>query len=54
MIHDPHTKEVRFDIYCKTCKYSNTSQFNDPCNGCLSQPYNIDSRKPVNWKEKED
>lgn len=54
-------KEVYFHEYCKKCKYKNLGEnefiktgngFNiDICNECLSQPANIDSHRPVNFKE---
>lgn len=28
-------KEVRFDIYCHTCKYRMLLEVKDPCNECL-------------------
>ena len=46
-------KEVYFNEYCKKCKYGPTNEGEDPCNSCLLQPYNYDSHKPVNFKEKE-
>lgn len=46
-------KEVYFDIYCKECKYRNLKEEFDPCRECLTQPYNYDSHKPINFKEKE-
>lgn len=46
-------KEVFFDMYCKTCKYYKQASYLHPCNDCLSNPYNEDSHKPVNWKEAE-
>ena len=45
-------KEVYFGEYCKTCKYSDTKETDDPCDGCLSEPMNLYSHKPVCWKEK--
>ena len=44
-------KEVRFDIYCKECKFQNTSASNDPCNECLGNPSNGDSHVPVLFKK---
>lgn len=44
-------KEVFFDMYCKTCEYYEQASYLHPCNDCLSNPYNEDSHKPVNWKE---
>lgn len=48
------TKEVRFDIWCNKCKYSDLKEDEDPCNECLSEPYNINSHKPTCFKEKEE
>lgn len=45
-------KEVRFDEYCKTCKYESKKVDEDPCDECLNNPVNLYSKKPVNWKEK--
>ena len=41
------TKEVRYDIYCKHCKYFGNSASTDPCNECLGTPSNGDSHVPV-------
>jgi len=47
------TKEVRFDIYCKTCKYYNKEEHEDPCWDCLNEGWNENSNKPIYWKEKD-
>ena len=47
-----NTKEVRYDIYCEKCKYFKQEDWEDPCNDCLNQPWNVDSRKPIYFKEK--
>ncbi len=47
------TKEVRFDLYCKTCKYHDLDESKDPCNDCLNEPSNENSHKPVFWEEKD-
>lgn len=47
-------REVRFDIYCKTCASEKVKETDDPCNECLSNPSNFNSEKPVNWKEKDE
>jgi hypothetical protein len=44
-------KEVRFDIYCKTCKYKDLLETEDPCESCLLEPVNLHSEKPVSYKE---
>ena len=46
-------KEVRFDIYCKTCKYADNKESEDPCWDCLDQGWNEDSHKPIKWEAKE-
>lgn len=45
-------KEVYFDQYCKTCKYKDTKETDDPCDECLYEPVNLYSHKPVKWEEK--
>ena len=45
-------KEVYFDKYCKSCKHKKTPDKDEPCAECLDNPTNVDSHKPVNWKEK--
>lgn len=45
-------KEVSFYDYCPQCKYYDVSGAEEPCDECLSNPSNIDSHKPVNFKEK--
>ena len=48
-MNDP--REVNFEEYCKKCKYKDTEETDDPCNECLNQGFNIDSKKPINFKE---
>lgn len=47
------TKEVDFREWCPKCKYADNPAVEDPCNGCLAQGWNIDSHKPINFKEKD-
>lgn len=47
----PVNKFVRFDQYCKTCKHCDLAESEDPCNECLTEPVNLYSHKPVNWKQ---
>lgn len=47
------TKECLFETYCKTCKHFEKEDWVDPCNDCLSEPYNIDSYRPVKYEEDE-
>lgn len=49
---EQNTKEVRYDIYCEQCKNKEKEDYEDPCNDCLNQPWNVDSRKPIYFKEK--
>lgn len=41
-------KEVYFDIYCKKCKNYKKPESEEPCNECLTNPYNK-SHVPVNY-----
>lgn len=45
--------EVDFDVYCKTCKHKDTPEVKDPCNECLDQCWNEETRKPVKWEAAE-
>lgn len=44
---------VDFDKYCKFCKHAevNDKKGGEPCNECLNEPINQNSRKPVYYKE---
>lgn len=49
------TKEVFFHEYCPKCEYGDVDEEHmnpdDPCWDCLHEPLNIDSHKPINFKE---
>ena len=45
------TMEVEFHEYCPICKHTDVPETKDPCNECLGAPYNLNSRKPINWEE---
>lgn len=45
-------KIVAFEKYCKQCKYEFTKEEDEPCFNCLINSVNVNSRKPVNFKEK--
>lgn len=49
-----NTKEVYFDMYCRKCEHESKDESEDPCHDCLNQGWNVDSHKPVYFKEKED
>lgn len=56
-------KLVRFDIFCKggeldgkkfaPCSFSEVPDVQDPCNTCLANQVNDNSRKPTNYIPKE-
>lgn len=47
---------VEFEKYCKNCKHNSVDDIKgeEPCNECLSNPVNLNSKKPVKYEEKED
>lgn len=45
-------REVRFDIYCETCKHKEKEENEEPCCECLEKPINLNTEKPVRWEEK--
>lgn len=49
-----HEKFVNFAGYCPTCKYRDSSEFDEPCHECLANPTNYESMKPVKWEKRED
>lgn len=51
---DDKQKEVRFDIYCKTCEYKMNPEWQSPCDECLIHGSNENSHKPVCYKEKKE
>lgn len=46
-------KIVNFHEHCPDCQFSDIPDGDDPCNECLATPVNVDSRKPICFKEKE-
>lgn len=46
-------KEVRFDLYCKKCKFFENEEYEDPCDECLNYPSNTYSHKPLYFEESE-
>ncbi len=47
-------KEVDFYKYCPICKHMKKAGTSEPCNTCLDNPVNINSRKPVKFEENND
>ena len=52
-------KIVEYDKYCKTCQHSTlisnpeTGEMPEPCNECLGEPTNVNSKKPIRYKADE-
>ena len=44
-------REVRFDIYCKKCKYKNVEGSKEPCNSCMEKPVRFGSEKPHKYED---
>lgn len=49
---DDNYREVDFEKYCKTCEHRDLTELDDPCFDCLDEPTNLNSHKPVKYKEK--
>ena len=45
-------KEVNFASYCPKCKHINVLETDDPCNECLACGARLNTKKPLNFKEK--
>ena len=45
-------KEVYFHEYCKSCKYYDNKEDEEPCDECLDHGSNTNTHKPVMWEEK--
>ena len=50
------TKEVDFHKYCPKCEHFKEDEFDAKsiCYDCLAEGHNVDSHKPVSFKEKRD
>ena len=44
-------KIVNYRKYCPTCAHWNVFETDEPCNSCLLQRVNENSKKPVNYIE---
>lgn len=42
---------VRFDEWCKKCKYFTKTESEDPCWECLDEPINDSTNQPVKFEE---
>ena len=45
-------KEVRFDIYCQSCKYGPLNEVQDPCNECLEVYVREGTMEPDKYEKK--
>ncbi len=45
-------KIVKFDTYCKFCRYYEKKESCDQCHDCLQHPVNLYSHRPVRFEEK--
>lgn len=43
-------KEVRYDLWCRCCKYLPMRDWDDPCNECLLERARPYSHKPVKFE----
>lgn len=41
---------VRFDIWCEKCKHRDVDDIKSPCNECLEEPTNTNSKRPVRYE----
>lgn len=44
-------KEVLFAYWCRECEHYDKPETDDPCNSCLAQGWNVDSTKPIYFKD---
>lgn len=47
------TKEVDFHQYCRACEYYEKKEDEEPCYTCIGEAVRTNSRKPINFKEKD-
>ena len=54
---DSELKEVRFDLYCATCKHKDidtehvdVTKTTEPCNSCLETGMREGTEKPEHWE----
>ena len=45
-------KFVEFHVYCPLCEHKDKDDTEYPCYTCLMAPVNLNSHKPVQFKEK--
>ena len=52
MYTDEHI--VDFKKYCENCIYRDLNENDEPCDECLDNPVNTNSRRPVNFEPTEE
>ena len=45
-----HEKIVRFEL-CNYCEHKNRPEYEEPCSDCLDNPVNVDSVRPIHFKD---
>ena len=53
MASDYDYKEVRYDKFCRKCKYWGYDDYESVCDECLDIPINLYSERPINYVEDE-
>lgn len=43
---------VRYDLWCNKCKHKDIKENDEPCEECLSNPINLNTERPICFKEK--
>ena len=38
-------------VYCRFCEHKEKKEASNPCDDCLDHPTNIDSRRPIHFKD---
>ena len=38
-------------VYCRFCVHKNQKDISEPCTDCLDHPTNVNSRRPVHFKD---
>ena len=49
---DEPYQEVRYDLYCKKCRYEHTDECDDPCDECLEHSVRFESNIPERFEKK--
>ena len=50
MPENSHEHIVNF-VYCRFCEYRETREEDEPCADCLENSVNVDSRRPIHFKD---